>query len=165
MNFSGRSVRLASRVMEIEGMGREIGREAVEDRLLDAFLFGRRLDDQIAGAQIGNRHGGLDAAHGRGLGLGGDLAARNLTFDVAVDGGDGLGQPLGADVVHQDVIARQGEDMGNPVAHLPGAHDSHKLNGHVFPRKVGHHLTSALPPRQARCAAAKAPTICAKPAH
>jgi hypothetical protein len=126
MNFSGRSVRLASRVIEMDEVFEvriverlEMRQQVFEDRLLDRFAFGRGLDDQVAGAEIGQLQRGADARHGGGLVLGGDLAARDLTFDVAVDRGERLVEAVLADVVQQHVIARQREDMGDAVAHLP----------------------------------------------
>ena len=55
MNFSGRSVRLASRVIEIDEVfevrivfGPQMRHQVFEDRDLHRLAFGRRLDDQVA---------------------------------------------------------------------------------------------------------------------
>ena len=54
MNFSGRSVRLARRVIEIDEVlevrivcGLQMRHQIFEDRLFDGLAFGRGLDDQI----------------------------------------------------------------------------------------------------------------------
>ena len=97
--------------------------ERFEDLVLDRFLFGRRLNDQIASPQIGQHKGGLNARHGLSAGRLGDLPARGLPFQILVDGGDGAFQPFVRDVVQQHLISRQGEDMGDAVAHLTCADD------------------------------------------
>ncbi len=103
----------------------QMRQQVFENRLFDGFAFGRRLDDQIAGAKIGQFQRGLDPRHRGGLVFGADLAARHLPFDVAVDQRHGLVQAFLADVIHQHVISGQRKDMRNPIAHLPRAHDAH----------------------------------------
>ena len=58
MNFSGRSVAAPSRVIEIDEVleasmqyGFRCGVSALEDRALDVFLLGRRLDHQVGLAE------------------------------------------------------------------------------------------------------------------
>ena len=60
MNFSGRSVAAASRVIEIEEVldasrqrRLQMRRQRLEDRPLDVFLLGRRLDHQVAVGERG----------------------------------------------------------------------------------------------------------------
>ena len=72
MNFSGRSVRLASRVIEIDEVFEvrivvrlQVRQQVLEDRLLDRLAFGRGLDDQVALAQIGQLQRGRDPRHRR----------------------------------------------------------------------------------------------------
>ena len=59
MNFSGRSVDDASRVIEIDdvlvptiGLGLERGAKRREDLPLDLLLLGRRLDDKVAVTEV-----------------------------------------------------------------------------------------------------------------
>ena len=59
MNFSGRSVDEASRVIEIDDVlvptiasGFSAGQSVGEDLALDLLLLGRRLDDEIAVAEL-----------------------------------------------------------------------------------------------------------------
>ena len=59
MNRSGRSVAEASRVIEIEEVleassvpGAKVRLQLLEDRLLDLFVLGRRLDGQVRVADL-----------------------------------------------------------------------------------------------------------------
>ena len=72
MNFSGRSVAAASRVIEIDEVlvatsasGFSDRAELGEDLALDLFLLGRRLDHQIAVGETVVAFGGADALERR----------------------------------------------------------------------------------------------------
>src|SRR6056297_1338286 len=94
MNFSGRSVRLASRVMEIE--------EVFEVRIVSGFRCGKRsskiacltVSRSVAAAQIGKFHGGADPAQGGRLCFCRDPVTADLALQVAVDQVQGAGQRL-----------------------------------------------------------------------
>ncbi len=136
MKRSGRSVAAASRVIEIDEVlvptmvsGLSDGHKRGEDLALGLLVLGRRLDDEIAVAEIGERIGRRDALD-RGLALlVADALAADLARQVAVDGGNALRDPVGDDVVEQNVIAGQRADMGDAVAHLAGADDADLANG------------------------------------
>ena len=129
--------------------------QGLKDRVLDAFLFGRGLDDQIARPQIPDGKRRFDPRHGIGLGLCRHFAACDLTFNVAVNRCQGFRQAVFADVIHQHIISCQGKDMGNPVAHLPRTYDPDCLNGHSSPPKLRRHPTPAAQKQQGRCTAAR----------
>ncbi len=125
---NGRGVRGENRLR------REMRPEACEDLLLDLFLLGRGLNDEVHRAKVCQGHRAADARQRRRLVLGRDLAAVHLTVDVAVDLRHGAGQRLGADVVDQHIISCQRKDMRDAGAHLPGPHDAHRPDIHGCPR-------------------------------
>ena len=95
MNFSGRSVEAASRVIEIDDVlvptiASRLQRRAElgEDLALDVFLLGRRLDHEIAVAELVERLGRADALERRLAVVLGDALAADLPRHVAVDGGE-----------------------------------------------------------------------------
>ncbi len=102
MKRSGRSVAAASRVIEIDDVlvptmasGLSDGHSAAEDLALGLFLLGRRLDHQIAVAELVERIGGRDALERRLALLVADALAADLARQVAADGGEPLGDALG----------------------------------------------------------------------
>ena len=128
MKFSGRSVEAASRVIEIDEVlvptiasGFSVRAEVGENLALDVFLLGRRLDHEIAVAELVERLGRRDARERRLAVLLGDQLARDLPRQVAVDGGEPGIDAVGRDVVEQDVDAGERADMRDAVAHLTGA--------------------------------------------
>ena len=131
MNFSGRSVEAASRVIEIEEVlvptiasGFRLRAEVGEDLALDVFLLGRRLDDEIAVAELVERVGRRDARE-RGLAVFlGDQLARDLPRQIAVDGREPGIDAVGRDVVEQNVHSGKRDHMRNAVTHLTGADDA-----------------------------------------
>ena len=136
MKRSGRSVAAASRVIEIDEvlvptMVCRLERRAQrgEDFALDVLLLGRRLDHQIAIAELVERVGGRDALDRRLALFVADALAADLARQVAVDGGNPLGDAVGDDVVEQHVKAGQRADMGDAVAHLAGADHADLANG------------------------------------
>ena len=158
MKRSGRSVEAASRVIEIDEVlvptiasGLSIGQSVGEDLALDVFLLGRRLDDEIAVAELVERLGRRDALE-RGLALFlGDALAADLPRQVAVDGGEPGIDAVGRDVVEQHVQAGERADMRDAVAHLTGADHADLANWmrHLLrPRRraFGRSLTSLMSP-------------------
>ena len=140
MNRSGRSVPLASRVIEIDEVfevrmvcGARCGTSALKICVLERLLLGRRLDDEVAVPEGGEVALEADPRQRRvALGLG-DAAARDLAVHVAADDvGRRLERGLG-DVVERDVEAGEREDVGDAVAHLPGADHANALDLHAVP--------------------------------
>jgi hypothetical protein len=137
MNFSGRSVRLASRVIEIDEVFEvrivvrpQMRQQVLEDRLLDGLALGRGLDHQVGLAEIGQLQRGADPRQ-RGVPVAcGDLLARDLAVEVLFDQGDRAVQRFLADVGHQNVVAGQRGHMGDAVAHLTGPDHPDCLNIH-----------------------------------
>ena len=143
MNFSGRSVEDASRVIEIDEVlvptmasGFERRAEVGEDLSLDLFLLGRRFDHQIAFAEIVEAFRRRDLAE-RGLTvLLGNALARDLPRHISVDGRDAGLDPVDRNIVEPDVEAGQRADMRDAAAHLPctdhtdGADDMRLLGAH-----------------------------------
>jgi hypothetical protein len=159
MNFSGRSVEAAK---TRNGNGGRVGgnrrfrlqerRKLGKDLALDVFLFGRRLDHQIA---IGERLHGfrrLDAGK-RGLALVfGDGLLLDLAGHVAIDGGEAGLDAVGADVVERHVVACERANLGDARAHLARADHSdffqlgcHLSNPAPFPRSDSTTITFAAP--------------------
>jgi hypothetical protein len=92
MNFSGRSVRLARRVIEIDEVfevrivsGFRCGSRSSKIACLDRLPFGRGLDDQVRRPQIGQLQGGANPPHRLGFRVLGDLAAPDLPAEVPFD--------------------------------------------------------------------------------
>ncbi len=135
MNFSGRSVEAASRVIEIDDvlLATSVSRlqrraELREDLALDLFLLGRGFDHQIA---IGQTVVGFDRAdqlERRLLLLLGDALTADLAGHVAVDRGQRLLEARGRDIVDHDRDPGQRADMGDTVAHLARADDPDLAN-------------------------------------
>ena len=102
-------------------VGLQVRAEVGENLALDLFLLGRRLDDEIAVAELVERVGRRDARE-RGLAvLLGDQLARDLPRQIAVDGGEPGIDAVGRDVVEQHVHAGERGHMRDAVTHLTGA--------------------------------------------
>ena len=156
MKRSGRSVEAASRVIEIDEVlvptmvvGLECRAERGEDLALDLFFLGRRLDHQIAVAEVLQRFCRADALERSLALLVGDALAADLTRQVAADGGEPFGNALGDNVVEQHVQAGQRADMRDAVAHLTGADHADLADGMAVPplwspRVFGRSFTSTI---------------------
>ena len=138
MKCSGRSVAVASRVTEIEEvlvatsvLSRQARAEFLEDFLLDRFVFGGRLDDEIAVLHVVERLGDANAFQRRRDLIVLDQAARRLAVHVLVDALQRLCQRLLVDVVEHHVEPGQRQDMRDAVAHLAGADDADAFNCHA----------------------------------
>src|SRR6266516_6012077 len=111
----------------------EQGADTGEDRALDLFLFGRRLDDEIAIAEGFERLRRGDALE-RGLPLlFGDALAAYLPRHVAVDGCNPGLDPVGGQVVELDVETGERADMRDAATHLtrPDNADLANMKRHV----------------------------------
>ncbi len=107
-----------------------------EDLALDVFLLGRRLDHQIAIAELVDRIGGRDALDRRLAFFVADALAADLARQIAIDGGNPRTDAVGDDVVQQHVEAGQRADMGDAVAHLAGADHADLTNGVRHPARL-----------------------------
>ena len=142
MNFSGRSVDDASRVIEIDDVlvptiasGLSEGQSGGEDLPLDLLLLGRRLDDEVAVAEVVVLLRRTDALERRLAVLFADALAGDLPRHVAVDGRDPGLEAVGVDIVELDVEAGERADMRDAAAHLSRADHADLADGmHVSPR-------------------------------
>ena len=142
MNFSGRSVAAANRVIEIDDVLEPMMRAGLEHRAqlgerlaLELFVFGHRLDHQIAVGELLEVRRGLDLLE-RGLALFfGDALARHLPCHVAVDGGQPFLDAIVGHVVERDVEAGERTHVGNAGPHLSSADhpDLANIVRHVVP--------------------------------
>ena len=121
------------------------GAERAEDLALDLFFFGRRLDHQVAVAEIVQRLRRRDALE-RGLALlVGDALAADLARQIAADDGEPFGNALGDDVVEQHVKTGQRADMGDAVAHLARRRSRRSCGWHARRHRHGRRVSSAAP--------------------
>ena len=145
INRSGRSVEVASRVIEIDEVLEATIASAFSDvhrsekilRLISSFSAAD-LDDDIAACHSVEFFRRLDARE-RGLAVVvADQLLADLTRHVAVDGRHARLDAVGRHVVQHHGIARQRADMGDAIAHLSGADHPDTLNfqRHVFVRSM-----------------------------
>ena len=135
MNRSGLDVTEARRVIEIEdvfeaddGVGLEKGAQPSEDLALDLFVFGSRLDHQIAVTELVESRGDMDAVENRPALRIVHLPLGHLARQVAIDGRERGVDALLGDVVEGDLQSRLRRDLGDAGAHLPGADDADRLD-------------------------------------
>ena len=149
MNFSGRSVEAASRVIEIDDVlvptiasGFRCGQRSAKDLALDLFLLARRLDHQIAVAELVERLRRRDALE-RGLTVFlGDQLALHLARQIAVDRGEPGIDAVAGNIVEQHVHSGERRHMRDAVAHLAGADHADLANcrGHFLRLVAGARL-------------------------
>ena len=109
-----------------------MGDQIFKNRLLDGLAFSRRLDHQIALAQLCKCLGCNDSFERSVTVCFGYLTAANLTVEVAGNGINRLLQCFSAYIVQQHVVARQSHNMGDAVAHLACANDADCLDIHAL---------------------------------
>ena len=102
--------------------------ELLEYLALDLFVFGRRLDDEIAAAEQRVVDAGLDSAERRRLVVLAQQRAFDLAVQVLVDGRERRVELVLRQVDELHVESGCGADMGNAIAHLPGADHADGLN-------------------------------------
>ena len=102
-----------------DGLGLEVRTERGENLALDLFLLGRRLDHQIAVAEIGERLRRADALDRRLALLVGDALAADLARQIAADGGDAFGNALDDDVVEQNMKPDSAQTCAMPLPIWP----------------------------------------------
>ncbi|MNC48953.1 hypothetical protein D3C75_980990 [compost metagenome] len=96
-----------------QGVRTQVRQKIDKDRLLDGFVFGRRLDDQIGLGRLGQGGDGADAGQGR-VGLGrGRQAARRAPRQAGRDLAEGQRNPLGRQVVEPHLIAAGGHRLSD----------------------------------------------------
>ncbi len=119
-----------------DSIGRKEFPGLFEDRLLDRFLLGRGLDDEIGilhARIIGDRR---DAFHRR-FGIGDfDLALADQLAERLVDPGMRLFGNVEADIRQQDIHAVRSHGLRDAGAHLARTDDSDRLVHRNFPSHV-----------------------------
>ena len=107
-----------------DGVRLQVRDQRLEDGLLDLFVLGGRLDDEIdVGDLRGVRRRGDARQGGLGVGLA-DGALGDLAGKVLLDLAQGGLEPLGAHVVQANLAAAQRAHMGDARSHLAGADDA-----------------------------------------
>ena len=102
--------------------------QVLEDAALGLLVLGRRLDDEVAGAEVLQPVGDANAVeHGAAAGLV-DLALGDLARQQPVDRRQRGVEPLLGDVVEPHLVAGLRADEGDAGAHLPGADDADLLD-------------------------------------
>ena len=140
MNFSGRSVTEASRVIEMDDVlvasmqsGRKRGTQVHEDLAFDLFIFRGRFDDEIAFGEsiiIERRRDPADGGDARCLV---ELLALDETREISAERGEASIDPFLGNVVEGDVESGDRADLRDPGAHLPGADDADRVDfNHEF---------------------------------
>ncbi len=138
MNFSGRPVTAASRVMEIDEVleativcGCRWGQRAWKILRLTCSSSIAELDDQVViGKAFEIRNWGNALQRGVAVNFG-DLAGFQLPSEVSADGIEARLNALLAHIVDADVKSGEGADMRNAAAHLPSTNDADFLDLHV----------------------------------
>ena len=152
MNFSGRSVDAASRVIEIDELLEATmasgfrGAQIVEYLALGLFLFDRRLDHEIAVGKTVERVGGRDPLQRLLALVVGDGLLRDLARQIAIDGCHRRLEAIGRNVVENHVHSGESRHMRDAVAHL--ARPDHA----DFPDHCRHLVISSELPRVPRSA-------------
>ena len=102
--------------------------QGLEDPALDGFVFGRRLDDQIAIGESRIVLTGGDPRHRRLDVTIGDLASARLSGKVVFDRRNRSGEREFLHIGQMNIQASKRADMRNAGAHLPGADNADPLN-------------------------------------
>ena len=128
MKRSGRSVTAASRVIEIEEVllariapGLQMRQKAGEDLALELLVLGRRLDHQVAVAELVETLAGADLATAPSPCPLGERALLHLPAEEVVDPAHRRVERLARDVGQPDLEARLGRHLRDAAAHLAGA--------------------------------------------
>src|SRR3546814_8290941 len=95
--------------------------QRLEDLPLDGFLLRRRLDDQVAVAEVREARRRPDLVERLRLAELVDDPAPELPVEIVADPYDSLLQLLRRDVGQPHLAAREGGEVGDAVAHLSGA--------------------------------------------
>ena len=161
MNFSGRSVAAASRVIEIDEVlvatsasGRSDAHRRREDLALGRLVLGRRLDHEIARAEGGEIPGRLRC----GSGLAALSSSVRLPFETRRARLPSIvprpfSRRVGVAVVQQDFEAGRGADLRDAASHLARADDADPLDLHVhLPTCAPDADADARPPGSTDCA-------------
>ena len=130
MNFSGRSVEAASRVIEIEEVlvptiasGFRPGQRSAKIlRLTSSFSEADSMTRSQSPSLSSVSAGEMRVERGLAVFLG-DQLARDLPRQIAVDGREPGIDAVGRDVVEQNVHSGKCDHMRNAVTHLTGADD------------------------------------------
>ena len=149
MNFSGRSVEAASRVIEIDDVlvptiasGFRFGQRSAKILRLTSSFSARGLDDQIAIAELVERLRRRDALERRLTVFLGNQLARDLARQIAVDRGEPGIDAVARNIVEQHVHSGERRHVRDAVAHLAGADHADLANcrGHFLRLVAGARL-------------------------
>ena len=111
-------------------MRRHLGAELTQDRLLDLFVLGRGLDDQIAVAEAGVIGAPGHSRQRRVAILGGQAPALDVAFQVVFDALAALGHGVVVDVEHVNVETVRRADLGDTATHLTATDDADLVDFH-----------------------------------
>jgi hypothetical protein len=128
MNRPGRSVAVASRVIDDDRVRLQHRHQCLEDLALDRLVLDHRLDHQVAVGEHGVVGPGLDPAQRRRPVVAGDLAAGDLAVQVARNRVVAPLQELLAHVGQLHPVTGERTHMRDAGAHLAGADDADGLD-------------------------------------
>ncbi len=108
-----------------------------EQLALQLEVLGRRLDDEVAIAEVAEAAGALDAPRRRGRFLLAPATALRALAERGAQALDAGFQRLRDGVVQERLVAAQGGDLGDPGAHRAGADDADPLDRAHLPSNFG----------------------------